>query len=231
MVKKVATEHLEMAQEVSNWAKKYNSHNELTKNLVADLESKSNLHKWAELDPFEFLPYPGTVGSEKKNRLIDNLTVLRNVLVFAPVALTWAAVGEATKAFEKYTAENSTAVVNFLEFWQNGFGVLDAKWRISEVARFDFILILLVIILTLFISFAGQKLAKAENVENMKIDDSRQLLAVNLAFYLSDKKKITNVNFNQALAGSVQRLVTATSALEKSAKEISKVSKRLPKQE
>ena len=59
MAKKAATEHLEMAQEVSNWAKKYNSHNELTKNLVADLESKSNLHKWAELDPFEFLPYPG----------------------------------------------------------------------------------------------------------------------------------------------------------------------------
>jgi hypothetical protein len=83
----------------------------------------------------------------------------------------------------------------------------------------------------LFISFAGQKLAKAENVENMKIDDSRQLLAANLAFFLSDKKKITNVNFNQALAGSVQRLVAATSALEKSAKEISKVSKRLPKQD
>ena len=134
MAKKAATEHLEMAQEVSIWAKRYNSHNELTKNLVADLESKSNLHKWAELDPFEFLPYPGSVGSEKKNRLIDNLTVLRNVLVFAPVALTWAAVGQATTAFEKYTAANDGAVVNFLEFWQNGYGVLDAKWRISEVA-------------------------------------------------------------------------------------------------
>lgn len=231
MAKKAATEHLEMAQQVSNWAKKYSSHNDLTKKLVSDLESKTDLHKWAELDPFEYLPYPGAVGSAKKNRLIDNITVLRNVLVFAPVALTWAAVGEATKAFEKYTAENSTAVVNFLEFWQNGYGVLDAKWRISEVARFDFILILLVIVLTLFISFAGQKLTKAENLENVKFEDSRQLLAANLAFFLSDKKKITNVTFNQSLAGSVQRLVTATSALEKSAKEISKVSKRLPKQE
>jgi hypothetical protein len=230
MVKK-ATEHLEIAQQLMEWAKKHNAHNDLTKKLVSDLESKTDLHKWAELDPFEFLPFPSALGSAKKNRVLDNLTVLRNVLVFAPVALTWAAVGEATKAFEKFTAENSTAVVNFLEFWQNGFGVLDAKWRISEVARFDFILILLVIVLTLFISFAGQKLTKADNIENSKIDDSRQLLAANLAFFLSDKKKITNVNFNQALAGSVQRLVTATSALEKSAKEISKVSKRLPKQE
>jgi hypothetical protein len=231
MAKKAATEHLEIAQEVSNWAKKYNSHNDLTKNLVADLESKSNLHKWAELDPFEFLPYPGTVGSEKKNRLIDNLTVLRNVLVFAPVALTWAAVGQATTAFEKYTAANDGAVVNFLEFWQNGYGVLDAKWRISEVARFDFILILLVIILTLFISYAGQKLAKSEILETSTIDDSRQFLAAKLTFFFVDKKKITNVTFNQSLAGSVQRLVAATAALEKSAKEISKVSKRLPKQD
>jgi hypothetical protein len=178
MVKK-ATEHLEIAQQLMEWAKKHNAHNDLTKKLVSDLESKTDLHKWAELDPFEFLPFPSALGSAKKNRVLDNLTVLRNVLVFAPVALTWAAVGEATKAFEKFTAENSTAVVNFLEFWQNGFGVLDAKWRISEVARFDFILILLVIVLTLFISFAGQKLTKADNIENSKIDDSRQLLAAN----------------------------------------------------
>jgi hypothetical protein len=230
MVKKVQ-EHLEIAQEVTKWANKYNTSNDLTKNLVSDLESKSNLHKWAELDPFEFLPYPGRVGSEKKNRIIDNLTVLRNVLVFAPVALTWAAVGQATTAFEKYTAENDGAVVNFLEFWQNGYGVLDAKWRISEVARFDFILILLVIVLTLFISFAGQKLAKSEILENINIEDSRQLLAAKLAFFLTDKKKITNVTFNQSIAGSIQRLTAATAALEKSAKEISKVSKRLPKQD
>ena len=230
MAKKSA-ENLEIAQELSEWTKKYSCNNELTEKLVSDLETKSNLHKWAELDPFEFLPFPVAAVSTKKTRFLDNLTVLRNVLVFAPVALTWAAVGEATKAFEKYTAENSTAVVNFLQFWQNGYGVLDSKWRIGEVARLDFILVLLVIVLTLFISFAGQKLAKTENLENTKIDDSRQLLAANLTFFLSDKKKITNVTFNQSIASSVQRLVAATAALEKSTKEISKVSKRLPKQE
>ena len=230
MAKKPA-ENLEMAQALTAWTKQHACGNELTEKLASDLEGKSDLYKWAELDPFEFLPYPGTVGSDKKNRLIDNLTVIRNVLVFAPVALTWAAVGAATTAFEKYTAENSTAVVNFLEFWQNGYGVLDAKWRIGEVARFDFILVLLVILLTLFISFAGQKLAKSENLENITLENSRQLMAAKLAIFLVDKKKITNVTFNQSIASSVQRLVVATSALEKSAKEISKVSKRLPKQE
>ena len=103
MVKKTA-ENLEMAQELEKWGRRFDSHNELTKKLVSDLETKSDLFKWAELDPFEFLPMPVAGKSHKKNRLLENLTILRNVLVFAPVALTWAAVGEATTAFEKYVA-------------------------------------------------------------------------------------------------------------------------------
>ena len=57
MVKK-ATENLELAQELEKWARKFDSHNELTKKLVSDLETKNDLFKWAELDLFEFLPMP-----------------------------------------------------------------------------------------------------------------------------------------------------------------------------
>jgi hypothetical protein len=39
------------------------------------------------------------------------------------------------------------------------------------------------------------------------------------------------VTFNQSIAGSVQRLSSAATALDKSTKEIAKVSKRLPKQD
>lgn len=230
MVKKTA-ENLEMAQELEKWGRRFDSHNELTKKLVSDLETKSDLFKWAELDPFEFLPMPVAGKSHKKNRLLENLTILRNVLVFAPVALTWAAVGEATTAFEKYVAANDTAVVNFLEFWQNGYEVLPAFWRIGDVARLDFLIIVAVIGLTLFVSYRGQKLLASEMAESIDIEDSRQLMAAKLALFLVDKKKISNVTFNQSLAGSAQRLVSATTALDKSAKEIAKVSKRLPKQD
>jgi len=230
MVKKTA-ENLEMAQELEKWARKFDSHNELTKKLVSDLETKNDLFKWADLDPFEFLPMPVAGKSHKKSRLIENLTILRNVLVFSPVALTWAAVGEATTAFEKYVAANDTAVVNFLEFWQNGYEVLPAFWRIGDVARLDFLIIALVIVLTLFVSYKGQQLTKSENLESLEIEDSRQLMAAKLALFFVDKKKITNVTFNQSIASSVQRLVNATTALDKSAKEIAKVSKRLPKQD
>jgi hypothetical protein len=56
-------------------------------------------------------------------------------------------------------------------------------------------------------------------------------MAAKLALFFVDKKKITKVTFNQSIASSVQRLVNATTALDKSAKEIAKVSKRLPKQD
>ena len=121
--------------------------------------------------------------------------------------------------------------MNFLEFWQNGYEVLPAFWRIGDVARLDFLIIVGVIGLTLFVSYRGQKLLASEMAESIDIEDSRQLMAAKLALFLVDKKKISNVTFNQSLAGSAQRLVSATTALDKSAKEIAKVSKRLPKQD
>lgn len=62
MAKKSA-ENLEMAQAVTSWTKEYACGNDLTEKLISDLEGKTDLHKWAELDPFEFLPFPGSVGS------------------------------------------------------------------------------------------------------------------------------------------------------------------------
>ena len=53
------------------------------------------------------------------NMIIIIINAIRNTLVFAPVALTWAAVGESTSAFAKYTKANSLSVTNYLDFWQN----------------------------------------------------------------------------------------------------------------
>lgn len=226
---KKPTENIELAQDLENWVSKYECSNELTEALTVAIKNKKDLHKWADLDPFEFLPMPGSHRASKSLRIIETMTILRNVLVFAPVALTWAAVGEATKAFEKYVAENDTAVVNFLEFWQNGYGVLPSFWRIADVAQLDFIIIAIVIILTLITSYRSQKLAVSESQEIVDIDNDRQLIAAKIALFLVDKKKITNVTFNQSLAGSVQKLNNATAALEKAAKEIAKASQKLPK--
>lgn len=219
----------EIADELKAWSTKYRTNNELIQNLITSIEAKRDLHKWADLDPFEFLPHPMPQRTGRELRLIETLTIIRNVLVFAPVALTWAAVGAATSAFEKYTAANDGSVVNFLQFWQNGYGALASFWRIADVARLDFLIIAVVIVLTLFTSYRNQKLNIVEEFEMVEIDNNRQLMAAKLALFLADKKKITNVTFNQALAGAVQKLQNSAAALEKATKEIAKVSKKLPK--
>ena len=127
-------ENVELAQSLSKWAAEYECSNELTDSLTKALEAKKDLHKWADLDPFEYLPMPSSHRASRQLRVIETLTILRNVLVFAPVALTWAAVGQASSAFEKYVAANDATVVNFLQFWQNGYGVLASFWRLADVA-------------------------------------------------------------------------------------------------
>jgi hypothetical protein len=195
------------------------------KNLIESLETGKNLHIWAELNPLEYLPHPDASGHLRKQSLVRILTVIRNVLVFAPVALTWAAVSAATTAFAKYTTENANAVANFLDFWQNGYGFLADHWKIGHVAQLDFIIIMIVIVLTLYVSFASHQVNTSRVIEEQKLDQERAALALDITLEIHDKKKITAVTMNQSLAGSISRLVTSTKSLETAAKNIAKASR------
>ncbi|MTA86086.1 MAG: hypothetical protein F2555_04895, partial [Actinobacteria bacterium] len=191
------------------------------------IETKKNLHIWAELDPLDYLPHPEARAHQSRSRLVRIITVIRNVLVFAPVALTWAAVGQATTGFSKYIDENGADVVNFLDFWQNGYGILDDKWKIGEVARLDFLMIMVVIVLTLYVSQAGHTAEKLRDTEEAAMDRERIALALEIHAQLHDKRKITNVTMNATLAGSISRLVNATHNLEDASKVLEKASRKI----
>jgi len=194
-------------------------------NLVESLETGKNLHIWAELNPLEYLPHPAATSYLRKQSLVRVFTIIRNVLVFAPVALTWAAVSAATTAFAKYTEENANAVANFLDFLQNGYGYLASHWKIGHVAQLDFVIILIVIVLTLYVSLTSHQVEAARVLEEDKLDQERAALALEITLEIHDKKKITAVTMNQSLAGSISRLVTSTKALEAAAKNIAKASR------
>ncbi len=198
--------------------------------LLAAIESKKNLHIWAELDPLDYLPHPEAVSAAPKARLVRILIVVRNVLVFAPVALTWAAVSAATTGFSKYIDANGADVVNFLDFWQNGYDILAEEWKIGNVARLDFIIVVIVILLTLYVSQAGHKVEEIEIAEEAAIDSERLALAPDIQAQLHDKRKITTVNMNASLAGAISRLVAATNNLEDASHIIEKAARKLPKQ-
>ena len=220
-----------LATTIAQWISKYNLNNDpyLT-GLLAAIEGKKDLHIWAELDPNDYLPHPDTDAGGAKERLVRLLTVVRNVLVFAPVALTWAAVGAATTGFSKYIEQNGADVVNFLEFWQNGYDILADEWKIGNVARLDFIIVLIVIALTLYVSRAGYQVEEIQHKAEVEIDRERLALAIEIHAALHDKRKITTVTMNASLAGAISRLVGATSSLDGAAKNIEKATRKIPKE-
>ena len=107
--------NLILADSVEAWGNKYGqSEDGYISGLIAALRENKNLHVWATFDPVDYLPIPMLGNGSKLAGWVRILTVLRNVLVFAPVALTWIAVGEATKGFQEYIQTNTTGVANFL---------------------------------------------------------------------------------------------------------------------
>lgn len=226
-IKKVQETDL-LADSLDAWVEKYKlAKDPYLPNLISALRERASLHIWAELNPIDYLPHPESYAAQSRFNVIRLLTVIRNVLVFAPVALTWAAVAAATNAFAIYLREEDAQVVNFLDFWQDGYGVLEEHWRIGFVAQLDFLLVLAVIALTLYISFEGHKITQLRQNREMAIDSERLAIALEIHTVLHEKRKITAVTMNQALAGSIGRLVIATKSLEIASKSIEKTSKRV----
>ena len=220
-----------LATKIAQWVAQYNLQNDpYLSGLLAAIEGKKDLHIWAELDPNEYLPHPDTDAGGAKERLVRLLTVIRNVLVFAPVALTWAAVSAATTGFSQYIEANGADVVNFLDFWQNGYGILHDEWKIGNVARLDFIIVVIVIALTLYVSRAGYQVEEIQRRAENEIDRERLALAIEIHAALHDKRKISTVTMNASLAGAISRLVGATGKLEDASQNIEKATRKLPKE-
>jgi hypothetical protein len=219
-----------LALNISRWISQHGLQSDPYLNgLLEAIDTKKDLHIWAELNPTEYLPHPQTKAGAQSSRMVRILTVIRNVLVFAPVALTWAAVSAATSGFSQYISANGADVVNFLDFWQNGYEILGSEWRIGNVARLDFLIVLLVIVLTLYISQAGHKVEEIQNASEDEIDRQRLALAIEIHAALHDKRKITTVTMNASLAGAISRLVSATNSLDGAAREIEKATRKLPR--
>ena len=214
--------HLELAAKLDSWAKANGfTESPYVKGLTEALGEKKNLALWAELDPFEQLPAQ-RIENKSRSRLIARIALLRNLLVFAPVALTWAAVSEATSAFGEYTKANPESIANFLDFWQDGYGYLDSKWTIGDVAFLDFLLVMIVIVLTAVVSvLSNANRSKLEALRD-KVTIERQAIALAIIDYLHDKKSINNVTMNKSLANAINKLLNAADHIETSTKGLQK---------
>jgi hypothetical protein len=216
----------ELAQKLSLWA---NEHGFLkdpaTNYLIGALKSGENLTQIAQIPILEFLPMPGTQRSHRRMKLVSTFTIFRNVLVFVPVALTWLAVSKSTTAFANYTAANKNSVVNFLEFWQNGYGFLSKEWTIGHIAFLDFIVILTIILITLYGSFVTRREDRLQNEEIDKLEKERAILALEIQIELLKDQELSVPTFNATTNNTLRNLNQAAKSLSQAAKDLEKTYK------
>jgi hypothetical protein len=226
---KKSEEHVILADSLDQWAGKHRvAQDPYVIRLAQSLRTRSNLSMWASLNPMEFLPNPEIHKMRSAESLVHFLSVIRNSIVFLPVALTWIAVSKATSAFSLYTSKNSIAVVNFLEFWQNGYGVLAKEWTIGRIAFLDFLLILLVIVLTLLTAYLSRRNQNNREDAIGELDHERTALALDISAYLFAKQAVTPLTMNANMATALRQLLNATDALDKSTRILEKKFKELP---
>jgi hypothetical protein len=221
--------HQILVNSLQSWATLYGvASDPYVSGLTEAVAARKNLPMWASLDPLEYLPH-AHIRTHKRLHLASLImSVVRNSLVFLPVALTWFAISKATSAFATYTADNSLSVVNFLDFWENGYGVLDEKWALSNVATLDFQIILGIIGLTITITFLDRALKNSKNQAMQEADDERIQMALRISTYLFDQQRVSNVTVNQSLAKAIRDILNSTESLDKTSKELNKTVKLMP---
>jgi len=227
-VKKIP-DHQVLANSLQSWAEQYQlSEDPYVAGLTAAVSNRKNLPMWASLNPLEYLPHAKVRSNPQLHLVTLIMTIVRNALVFLPVALTWFAISKATSAFATYTANNTLQVVNFLDFWENGYGVLSKTWSLSSVASLDFLIILFIIFLTVTITLIEKRTKRFRDAEISELDEDRVRLAISISTYLFGQQKVTNVTMNQSLAKALRDILNSTDSLDRTSKELNKTVKAIP---
>lgn len=218
-----------VADNLRTWARKYSVADDPYVTALSDaIDQRGNLTAFATSNPLELLPVPNSKRGRALSTISRFMTVVRNVLVFAPVLLTWLAISRATEAFGRYTDElrqlqtqveegGAAAQANFLEFWQSGgeglaladFEPLDDFWRLTDVAELDALIIAVVIALTfvagLFDSFASSR----RRVGEAEVEKERTRVAVSILEGLQGNRSIDNESLEETLAFALNDLSEA----------------------
>ena len=204
-----------LADLIVNWSSRHKLSNDpYIDGLTRALIENRNLAMWASIDALIYLPHPRSTSEDGIRKIYRRLNALRNTLVFAPVALTWLAVGQATSAFKEFVDKNTTATVNFLEFWQNGYDTLGSEWRLSSIALLDFIIVFSVIVITVLTNTLSDRSEKRLAIELDGIERERLDLGLAIKEYLHSKQSFSRATLNAGVATAIENLVQATENLQ-----------------
>jgi hypothetical protein len=181
--------------------------------LALAVATDEGRQRWAEVDlrrvfNTERLAYALALQREGgyAHSTIAGADRLRNILVLVPILLTWFALAEAAKAYDRYLALNPDEVRQpFLLLWERGFGGQASAFApsFSTVALIDAFLIATIIALTLYSH--GRREAREE-----KIDQTAERFQSDIDNVLAEASVVLAVDRGSRpalLARGVERLV------------------------
>lgn len=230
MSRKVSREptYPEVAEALEKWATKRGIPDDAyIQRLGESLKTGKDLSFWAEHTPMEWLPRPQSLASKNLAYISRLIAIVRNVLIFAPVALTWFAIGEATRAFDQYVDAGADSTANFLEFWQDGKGLLDEKWRIGNVATLDFQIILVLILLSLVAGVLQVRALSISQKDNEIFEKERIALALRIDDVLELHRSGTEQGIATRISAILEKLDNVTKNVESASRHMAKSAKQL----
>ena len=223
MNKKAANRGPEIAKALENWGKKYGTSDNVNfKNLHQSLVDGENLDFWSTQSARDALPL-GSISENRLHRIYFYMVLVRNTLIFVPVGITWFAIGEAAKAFKEFASQQPNSVVNFLTFWQDGYGILDDHWTLSKVATLDAAILIFVIALLIITTMIKRSIDETEKAKIRVAREDRMEIVLLIDTFLHSEKKETPQSLNQNVVKTIKDLKKASETLIKASKELKKV--------
>lgn len=196
----------ELANKIEDWVKASGAKSPSTElqGFIDDLRQAKNVNVWAGVDYQRMLPL-----RYEKQTLVSLLTLVRNVLVFAPILLTWWALRDASHQFSEYVSRLQTQQqdlqVNFLKFWQD----MDGFSSFPNVAGIDALLLAAIIGLTLLIGVIETTMQRPE-----KLRRKHESLMISLEKSLSGYRYLSISDINIALQGTLSSLLNSSQRIE-----------------
>ena len=224
-----STEHIQLAERIEGWALQnglFGDHRVVS--LTSDLRGQTNWRHWSTLGRDELLPTPDSEAANKLRGIYRTVLFLRNLLVFLPVTVTWIAISESTSAFSEFIADNEGSVVNFLQFWEDGYGYLASIWQLSTIAFIDFIILLVIMLLTISMQIINARIQRLQDQGRGLVEQEREQLIKELRELLLKSQEITPLTLNQGLANAVRDLNRSSENLERLTKDLGKSVKGFP---
>jgi len=202
--------------EMNNWAQQWDvTADPFVKGLNEAIQQNNDLGMWSSLDPTQLLPdMPDQ--TTVFHRIGTVLAILRNVLVFLPVAITWEAIAKATDAYSKWNGETSingqdgVLQKNFLDFWANGYGVLDSRFTIPHIGILDFWIIIGIIAISLISSALIGRGDKANEDLRQVFESERLTIAIRIRRALHGKREASPESIATSLADALADLNQTT---------------------